>query len=399
MNIRLLFLVVLLAVVCVQNVQAMGVWDSLLKGSTIHWNDASNVSATEEAKNDMGPTRFYEEDTLANAFMMVDFVNTPLYLVALFRWREDLAVYEDGRQTSLTGFEADRIYTQAMFADIVPSVGGEVKFISNVERVITANNNDKDENEDFHRTLDALVVIEFPSGVAFGRMLTNERFQDLTPHKKAGLEYHAIFACELVEGFSRSSTEATASPTMSVFRNNTDDETTTSEEVTTNMTTSNSTATPVSVVDLVDYRRYATYEENNIDADTDVLMRSGKDAAQTYYDSFNRVQEKHGMRTAGIFKIKHSLIEGSDGWDEVRIQTFPSHAALEATLTDPDTMMDKDFHHWRAGVKRATTFQVSPVFVNSLGGNNQKDYLDACASESAVKAAGIAKYDTSTYCP
>jgi len=325
------------------------------------WPSFSGTDETEARTLQDAPV-FYQEDKVANVAMMAGFANTPLYLVALFKWR-DLAVYEDGRATTLSGFEADRLYTQAMFSTIVPGVGGEVKFIANIEKAEVVK--DSSEN-DFNMDWDALVAIEFPSGLAFARMLTNQQFKDLSPNKKAGLQFHAIFACELEEG-------SFLDPVVDVGRN----------DVLTDA---------VAEVELLEYKRFADYKEGDEDS---ARFRSGKDAAQKYFDTAANTAADHGMQTIATFKVRQSLIQGSAGWDQVRINSYPSHAAMDAAKADPET----NNYHFEAGVNRANAFQVSPVFVNSLGGNDVMSYLDACATDTRREVAALGNYDLAGYCP
>lgn len=352
--------------------------------------DSIRLGANDDEDASPPPTtdRFYTEDPLANAIMMVDFVDTPLYLVALFKYR-NTAVYEDGRNvpTNFSGFDADSIYTQAMFADIVPGVGGEAKFVANIqhlEPIVVGDNRDEFDNVEWN----ALAVIEFPSGVAFGKMLTNQRFQDLTPHKKAGLEYHAIFACELVSG------SAMDAAVDELELDNSDmggggriNETVSREDA---------PDVPVSVVDLVDYKRYASYSQGHDDSGG--AFQSGTNAASKYFNAVTPLERNYGMRTASIFNIKHSLMEGAPGWDQVRIQTYPSHDSMVKAREEVKTVTDS-LYHLEAGANRVEALELSPVFFNSLGGNDQIGYYEACASEESVVMAGSMDHDLSALCP
>ena len=150
---------------------------------------------------------------------------------------------------------------------------------------------------------------------------------------------------------------------------------------------------------MIQFNRMAIYQPDDVDA---ARLRSGKNAVAKYDESVWPTQEAYGMRTAMSFRVKYSLIAGTAaaGWDEIRIQTYPSHAALEAILKDPD--MELGRHHYAAGVQQESSFQVGPMFINSLGGNAQIGYDDACSSSSAANAARVdatLEVNPSVYCP
>ena len=318
-------------------------------------------------------THFYQEDMIATAAMMVDFVDTPLYLVAVFKYRET-AVYEDGRSTNLTGFDADKIYTKVILSEILPAVGGELVFIANIEGTTATTINVDDGNEQQLQDWDALAVLSFPNSIAFGRMAAHPKFGELTVHKKAGLADTLVFACEAMPGTSMDALgpNDTAAVMYSTEKND----------------------APMAMVNLLDYRRYARYQEGDADA---ARWRSGSNAMQKYDDIASPLAISQGMRTGMFFKVKHSLISGASGWDEVRINTFPSHAALVAVSNFPE--LQTAMPHFVAGVKRVSAFQVSPMFVNSLGGNGQVGYYEACASVPTMETESTLEVDTSSYCP
>lgn len=74
----------------------------------------------------------------------------------------------------------------------------------------------------------------------------------------------------------------------------------------------------------------------------------------------------YGMRVAGTFAVQH-ILSGSLGFEEVRINTFPSHAAFEAAISDP--VRSSATYHRTAGLEKSWSFQVSPFAINIMGGN------------------------------
>jgi hypothetical protein len=326
---------------------------------------------------------FYQEDLLGTARMMLDFVTTPMYFVALFKYRAK-AVYEDGRATNLTGFDADKIYTKMILSDLLPSVGGELVFIANVDKDRTTT-----ETNQLHYW-DAMAVLYFPNSVAFGKMASHDKFQELSVHKKAGLEDHLVFACEASTGTSMDAYDGNASnnfttlwnTTIAVARDN----------------NSGKTTTPVASISFLNYQLYAEYQEGDADS---AKFRSGREAVQLYNDVALPLQmEIYGMRTAMEFEVKQSLIQTPLAFDALRIDTFPNHAAWRDA--SDDNTAQAEYHHYSAGVDDALSLQGGPLFVNSLGGNGQMGYFEACTATQKALYQDMLEdgdVDTSSYCP
>ncbi len=102
--------------------------------------------------------------------------NRPLQLVNLFKFR-DKAVYEDGRETSLTGEEAYNLYGQPMIA-VLEKFGAEVVFFSEVTGLIIG---------DVDELWDSMAIVKYPSRQALLNMTSSDEFKALSVHREAGL--------------------------------------------------------------------------------------------------------------------------------------------------------------------------------------------------------------------
>lgn len=103
--------------------------------------------------------------------------DTPIYMVNLLRFKEK-AVYEDGRETSLTGAEAYAIYGAEVQAHLA-KVGGKGIFSGQVSRLMLG------EVEDLW---DMVAIVTYPSKKAMLTMITDPDYMESAKHRSAGLE-------------------------------------------------------------------------------------------------------------------------------------------------------------------------------------------------------------------
>ena len=350
------FLVLLILSVCCRPSHA-GFFSNLA-------NSVSSLfgSAAEEEDDSTAATKplFYREDTLGTAAMMLDFIMTPMYFVALFKYR-DQAVYEDGRETNATGFDADRIYTKVILSEILPEVGGELVFIGNVEA--TVNPIDFSQEQYW----DAMAILYFPNSFAFARMAADDRFQELTPHKKAGLKDTLVFSCEEVQGFTSSGGSSSSTNTTNSSSNNATED------------------LPVTTATFYGYKH----------------LRSGPATMEQYYDAATTMAYDHyGMRMAMELDVKQTLIRTDLDYQYLRIETWPNRSALDNFRTEMQGRPELQ-GTLQESVEDATSLQVSPMFINSLGGIGMIGFYEACASTASFddSSSNNDVPDPSAYCP
>ncbi len=99
-----------------------------------------------------------------------------LYMLNLLKFR-DRAIYEDGRETDLTGEEAYMIYGAAV-SQLLKKYGGAASFSASVERLMLG------EVEDLW---DKIAIAMYPSRVAMLEMMQDPEMQEIGVHRAAGL--------------------------------------------------------------------------------------------------------------------------------------------------------------------------------------------------------------------
>ena len=101
----------------------------------------------------------------------------PISMVNLLRYK-DKALYQDGRDTNLTGEEAYGLYAKEVI-NFVEKYGGEFIFAGKVNRLMLG------EVEDLW---DAVAIAKYPNRKAMVEMTMDPDYQKIHVHRDAGLE-------------------------------------------------------------------------------------------------------------------------------------------------------------------------------------------------------------------
>lgn len=101
----------------------------------------------------------------------------PIVMVNLLKFR-DMAVYEDGRATALSGREAYNLYGLAV-AGLVSGVGGRVLYAGDVNFLMLGQ---------AEPLWDQVALAEYPDRAALVRMAMSPEYQEIAVHRAAGLE-------------------------------------------------------------------------------------------------------------------------------------------------------------------------------------------------------------------
>ena len=101
----------------------------------------------------------------------------PISMVNLLKFK-DKAVYEDGRDTSLTGEEAYRLYA-AEVINLVQKYGGEFLFAGKVNRLMLG---------EVEEMWDSIAIAKYPNRKAMFEMTMDPEYQKIHVHRDAGLE-------------------------------------------------------------------------------------------------------------------------------------------------------------------------------------------------------------------
>ncbi len=208
----------------------------------------------------------------------------PVWMVNLMRCRER-AVYADGRETTLTGREADDRY--APFGPF-RQVGAELVLLSEVEAQLAGD------DQEWGR----IAVERYPTRRSVLEMQALADYVELHEHKDAGMASTFAICCEPM-----------ASPDVPVDAPGLDS------------VPHPSTPDDGPVVLLHVLR----FEEGRRSEDMDA-----------YRGAAGRLALAHGVRIGAWFDVKGTVVGDGRQWDEVRFNVFPSRAALEAVAFDPD---------------------------------------------------------------
>jgi len=101
----------------------------------------------------------------------------PISMVNLLKYKE-MAIYEDGRDTNLTGEEAYGLYA-AEVINLVEKYGGEFVFAGKVSRLMLGEVDD---------LWDTIAIAKYPNRKAMLDMTMDPEYQKINIHREAGLE-------------------------------------------------------------------------------------------------------------------------------------------------------------------------------------------------------------------
>ena len=101
----------------------------------------------------------------------------PISMVNLLKFK-DKALYEDGRDTSLTGEEAYGLYA-AEVVNLVEKYGGEFLFAGKVNRLMLG---------EVEEMWDSVAIAKYPNRKAMFEMTMDPKYQKIHVHREAGLE-------------------------------------------------------------------------------------------------------------------------------------------------------------------------------------------------------------------
>lgn len=101
----------------------------------------------------------------------------PIFMVNLLKFK-DRAVYDDGRETTLTGREAYMIYGKAVM-ELLPKFGGRGVFAADVTHISLGK---------VEELWDEIAIAMYPSRADMVRMSMSEEWRAIAVHRSAGLK-------------------------------------------------------------------------------------------------------------------------------------------------------------------------------------------------------------------
>lgn len=223
----------------------------------------------------------------------------PVWMVNLMRYK-DRAEYADGRETKLTGRQADDEY-----APLGPlaAVGAEIVFVGDVE--------DRFIGEE--PKWDRLAVVRYPTRAAFLAMQQRDDFRKAHEHKEAGMAETIVIGCEPLE---IPGSEHPLDWTNVPHPPSDDDG-------------------PYTMVHVIRFHdgAGATVTPNHMEA---------------YQKVAASVAVPNGVRIDGWFSAEGTIIGDGRSWHQVRFNTFPSRRAFMAVASDPDRLEAQSEHRENA---------------------------------------------------
>jgi uncharacterized protein (DUF1330 family) len=100
----------------------------------------------------------------------------PIYMVNLLKFK-DMAEYEDGRDTQLTGAQAYKLYADAV-SELLQEFGGSGAFFADVQRLMLG---------EVEELWDEVAIAIYPSRQAMLEMMQSDTMIEISQHRAAGL--------------------------------------------------------------------------------------------------------------------------------------------------------------------------------------------------------------------
>jgi pimeloyl-ACP methyl ester carboxylesterase len=237
--------------------------------------------------------------------MVSDPTEGPFYMFNLIRFRER-AQYRDGRETDLTGREANALYAPSEF---IEAIGARPVFSTAVAEQI--------DGDDI--LWDDVGIVEYPCPVAFFAMLLDPDFQARAIHKDAGVEKTIVIVTDLEPSLLPPGFEPPDSPYPP------------SEE-----------DPSFELIHVMDFHDIAQYEEGSGEPE-----RTGAEAWDLYESNGSDAGAAIGSYPTARFAVQ-GVFQGDDrSWDEIHINHMPSLAGFEALLAD-ETRQAGRYHRYAA---------------------------------------------------
>lgn len=242
----------------------------------------------------------------------------PFYMVNLIRFRDE-AQYPDGRETDLTGREANDLYAPTEF---IEAIGARPVFVGEVDRTTLGGEG----------VWDQVAIVEYPCPLALFAMSAHPEFQARSIHKEAGVEASIVMVTHLQplpDGDPEPTRGAAEDPAFEL-------------------------------VQVVRHRAEAQY-----DRAAGEPPRSGQEAMALYSAGVREAAKAHGLVSKARFRVQGVFIGDGRSWDEVWIDQVPGQAAFEAFLADPEVVAHQ--HHFDAALEDGYGLVLFP-FISAIPG-------------------------------
>ena len=235
------------------------------------------------------------------ARMLAEPTRGPFHMLNLIKYREQ-AVYEDGRETDLTGREANALYSPLEF---LAAIGASPVFVAAVNEQIEGD----------EPIWDDVAIVNYPCPIAFFAMAMNPGFQSRLIHKNAGVGETTVMVTHLEPTAPTTDMEPAPSPYPATDKD-----------------------PAFEFIQVLDFNDFAQYED-----DANEPPRTGVNAWQRYQANSSNALIDVGARPTATLRIQ-GVIVGEDGdWDEAYIVRMPSGAGYEAYAAS-ESVETADYH-------------------------------------------------------
>lgn len=219
----------------------------------------------------------------------------PIWMLNLMRYRER-ARYADGRETTLSGREADDLYSPV---DVLADIGAEPVFFADVDAQLLGD----------APAWDRVAVVKYPTRRSFIEMQRRPDFQVKHEHKSAGMAETIVAGCLPMP-----------SPADAVD--------------------------PASLPDWADVPHPPSDQDGPVTVLHLIRFHPGKAGSDmvAYQNHAADVAVPHGVRISGWFAVEGTVVGDGRQWDQARFNAFPSKAAFLAVVTDPGRLEAQRAH-------------------------------------------------------
>lgn len=251
-------------------------------------NDPSNLLALQSAlmENSAPPSYGQRNPTTMQTLLQAP-TEGPIYMVNLIKFSEQ-AQYSDGRETSLSGREANALYSPIEF---LQAIGAQVIFCGEV----LAQSGEWDQ----------VAIVEYPCPIAFLAMSVHPNFKARHIHKDAGVEKSIVIA----------STREEMAPALSKLAEKNEEN-------------------ALALVEVLRFNAQAQYPDTSEEP-----ARTGQEAMALYEDLVAPIEAEFGISTTHEFTAKGVLIGDGSDWDSIRIASVVSEESLAAFNNDADAQV------------------------------------------------------------
>ena len=211
----------------------------------------------------------------------------PIWMVNLMSYREK-ADYADGRDTEISGREADDLY--APFGPLA-AVGAEIVFVADVDTQFL-NPAPK---------WDRVAIVKYPTRKSFMDMQDRPDFKELHHHKEAGMASTFVIGCLPMEGIPFA---------------------------------------PPGSVDWADVPYPPTEDDPYVQVIHVLKFHEQSSIGEMgqYTDHAAKIAQPHGVRLGAWFQVEGTIMGDGRGWDQVRFNTFPSRKAFLEVVFNPERL-------------------------------------------------------------